>query len=225
MKRIKKTHPPRELLEWLKDNEGLDCSYSALQGKPAHKALKRHLLKEQGYICAYTGIEISEANSHIEHLKPQNSCKQEKGLKKKYLDDVEYHNMVACFPEDGGNVSFGYGAPVKGGWWNESEFVSPCRKNCEKRFIYGWNGEIKFVDGDKAAETTIKILGLGTKRLKDKRSRYIAGFFGFSRKVKDLSQRDAKKLLAVISELPPTGPFKEFCFISEQLLPKYINQP
>lgn len=223
MKRIKKTHPPKELLEWLKDNEGLDCSYRALQGKPAYEALKRHLLKEQGYICAYTGIEISEENSHIEHLKPQTVCKQEKVLDKKYLDDVEYHNMVACFPKNGGDDSLGYGAPVKRSWWNESEFVSPCQADCERRFIYGWKGEIKHLHGDKAAETTINVLGLGTKRLKDKRYKRILGFFGFSRKAKDLSQRDAKKLLAIIGKPNSTGHLTEFCFVFEQLLPKYIK--
>ncbi|MGK7872309.1 MAG: hypothetical protein AB4426_03015 [Xenococcaceae cyanobacterium] len=117
---------------------------------------------------------------------------------------------------------------MKRGWWDAKEFVSPCQADCEKRFSYKWNGKIAPVsEGDTAATKTISILGLGTDGLKDKRRRAIAGFFGFSKKhkTKELSQRNAKALLAVIGKPDSTGRLKEFCFVFEQLLPKYIKQP
>ncbi|MGK7872308.1 MAG: hypothetical protein AB4426_03010 [Xenococcaceae cyanobacterium] len=101
MKRIRKTHPPQDLSDWIKlqqDNE-LECTYEVLQGNPAHVALKTKLLKEQGYLCAYTGLRITSESSHIEHLKPRNKCIG--------LQAVDYRNMVACFPKDGGDTSYG----------------------------------------------------------------------------------------------------------------------
>ncbi|AFY81208.1 retron system putative HNH endonuclease [Oscillatoria acuminata] len=226
MKRIRKTHPPREFLEWLKENEGLDCSYAALQGKEAHIVLKNHLLREQGFICAYTGVSISEEESHIEHIKPQSVCRTVPNPGKTYLEDVEYRNMVACFPQDGGDVSHGYGAPIKGGWWNEEQFVSPCQEDCERRFIYGWRGKISpSQENDTAANTTIDILELNAKSLKDRRYRAIVGFFGFSSKykTKELGQREAKALLTIIGKPNSGGKLQEFCFVFEQLSPKYIK--
>lgn len=226
MKRIRKTHPPREFLEWLKENEGLDCSYAALQGKEAHTVLKNNLLREQGFLCAYTGVSISEEDSHIEHIKPQTVCRKVPNPGNSYLEDVEYRNMVACFPQDGGDVSHGYGAPIKGGWWNEEQFISPCQEDCERRFIYKWGGKVSPAqENDTAANTTIDILGLNAKSLEDRRYRAIVGFFGFSskRKTKELSQRDAKALLTIIDKPDSTGKLSEFCFVFEQLLPKYIK--
>ncbi|MCT7954432.1 retron system putative HNH endonuclease [Laspinema palackyanum] len=226
MKRIRKTHPPREFLEWLKENEGLDCSYAALQGKEAHTVLKTHLLREQGFLCAYTGVSISEDDSHIEHIKPQSVCRTVPNSGKTYLEDVEYRNMVACFPQDGGDVSHGYGAPIKGGWWNEEQFISPCQEDCERRFIYGWRGKVSpSQENDTAANTTIDILELNAKSLQTRRYRAIVGFFGFSskRNTKELSQREAKALLTMIGKPDSTGKLREFCFVFEQLLPKYIK--
>src|SRR5690606_5450635 len=111
VKKISKKNPPKALVDWLRENQGLDQSYGALLGTPAHAALKQQLIREQGYLCAYTGRGITEDTCHVEHLKPQNRCEGR--------EDVEYHNVLACFPADGGDVSHGYGAPVKAGWWEE----------------------------------------------------------------------------------------------------------
>jgi len=230
MKRIRKTHPPSDLSNWIKTQVKLklDCSYNALCGKPEHISLKKQLLKEQGYLCAYTGIRIEEETCHVEHLKPQNICKTEKDerkVKKLYLDDVEYRNIVACFPEDGGDISHGYGAPIKGGWWNEVEFVSPCHEDCERRFSYKKAGKISpFDENDVAAIKTIEVIGLNAQRLIDKRSRSILGFFGLTENSKKkLSKDDAQRLLENIGKPDSTGKLIQFCFVYEQLLPNYIK--
>ncbi|MBK4732795.1 TIGR02646 family protein [Oxynema sp. CENA135] len=225
MRRIRKTHPPKEFLDWLQVNKGLDCSYGALQGKEAHSALKLHLLKEQGYLCAYTGISISVEESHIEHLKPQSLCRNVPNPGNfDYLEDVEYRNMVACFPKDGGDTSYGYGAPIKAGWWDEEEFISPCQEDCERKFSYQWSGKICPTDeNDRAAMTTIENLGLDARRLRERRRKAIKGFFGFGSK-KPLTKKEAKNILGKLGQPDrSTGQLKEFCFVFEQLLPKYIN--
>lgn len=229
MKRIRKTHPPREFLNWINTQieSGLELTYTALEGKPEHLALKKKLLKEQGYLCAYTGLSISLDASHIEHLKPQTVCKNvENPERYRYLDDIEYRNMVACFPKDGGDISYGYGAPVKGGWWNESEFVSPCQEDCEKRFSYKMASKVSPVDeNDIAAKKTIEVIGLNARSLLDKRKSKILGFFGIGKNSsnKPLSKLKAQEFLNTIGKPDSTGKLTEFCFVYEQLLPRYIN--
>ena len=69
MRRIRKTHPPASLRQWINTNKTLpNFNYDALPGAVKND-LKERLLSEQGFLCAYTGLGI-EDNSHIEHLKP-----------------------------------------------------------------------------------------------------------------------------------------------------------
>lgn len=215
MKKISKTHPPVSFRKWLDENRLLDCSYETLVGKPAHIALKKQLLKEQGFLCAYTGLEISESTSHVEHLKPQNKCVDH--------EDVEYRNMVACFPYDGGNKSFGFGAPVKGGWWKPEDFISPLTEECERRFSFAWSGKIRPEPADhKGAKETIKNIGLGHENLKKLRLAAIKGFFGFGGRLAPISKREAEILLRSIDKTDNNGKFRPFCFVLKQLLPLYI---
>ena len=217
MKRVTKSHPPSEFQDWLRDNANLDCSYAALQGKEAHRALKRHLLKEQGYLCPYTGRAISNQTSHVEHIKPQSRCTNG--------EDVEYRNMLACFPADGGDTSYGYGAPVKGSRWNQGKFINPCQQDCERRFVFTWNGKIKpTAEGDSSAHYTISTIRLDHSALQSMRHSAIKGFFGFGRRVKPLSIEKAKLLLPKIDKLAASsGELRPFCFVLKQLLPKYIR--
>lgn len=53
-------------------------------------AIKKSLLEEQGYLCAYCMREISEKSSHIEHWLPQSLCT---GRNKGKL--LAYDNMLA----------------------------------------------------------------------------------------------------------------------------------
>ena len=177
------------------------------------------MLSEQGYLCAYTGRRIDADSSHVEHLKPQTACKGTK-------DDIEYRNMVACFPADGGDVSHGYGAPVKGGWWDESLFISPLCDECERRFRFSWSGHIyPHPQDDAQAATTINKIGLDTESLRKLREARIKGFFGIGVRTRHLalSKRDAEQFLGAIDRPNSQQRLQEFCFVLKQLLPKYIK--
>ncbi|MBU5635906.1 TIGR02646 family protein [Geomonas sp. Red69] len=219
MRRIVKTHAPQQLTKWRNDNKDLNHAYEDMLGTEAHQALKDKLLEEQGGICAYTGRAIDAASSHVEHLKPQNQCVGS--------EDVEYRNVVACFPADGGDTAFGYGAPVKAGWWNEALFVSPLSEECERRFRFTWSGHVYPNPGDhQGATETIKILGLDKEGLRQLRKSRIDGFFGFGARTraKPLSIADARTALARVDEFNGNGRLQEFCFVLKQLLPKFIEQ-
>jgi uncharacterized protein (TIGR02646 family) len=218
MRKIVKTHVPQALSSWRTENRDFNHTYNDLLGTEAHRVLKIRLLEEQGKICAYTGRRINLATSHVEHLKPQNQCAD--------WEDVDYRNMVACFPKDGGDVLHGYGAPVKKGWWDENLFISPLSDDCERRFRFTWSGQIYPDPEDyEGAKKTIEILGLNNKNLCQLRKSRILGFFGFgSRTQKNFLQlKEAKILLNRIDQLNGNGELCEFCFVLKQLLPKYIE--
>jgi uncharacterized protein (TIGR02646 family) len=220
MKRIRKTHPPKEFLEWIQKRRAADqrCNYKSLSGSP-HIKLKEHLLKEQGYICAYTGIRIKKESSHIEHLKPQTQCTDD--------ETIDYYNVVACFPMDGGDTSYGFGAPLnKGDSWKEGEMVSPCDAICETKFSFSWKGKVFPADkDDEVAIKTISRLGLDSQGLRDRRYAAIKVFFGFSSnpRVKKLDKQTARRRLEEIYRQDSSNQFVEYCFVIRQLLYKHIK--
>ncbi|PTY37597.1 TIGR02646 family protein [Saccharospirillum sp. MSK14-1] len=219
MRRITKTHPPRRLTEWRDENSKVNHAYGDLQGTEAFHDLKSKLLQEQGWLCAYTGRLIDAGSSHVEHIKPQCKCAE--------WEDVEYRNVVACFPADGGDLSHGYGAPVKANWWDRQRFVSPLSVDCERRFRFVWSGHIRpNPDGQEDATETIKVLGLDEKTLRQLRKSRIDGFFGFGSRTQNrpLSINEARVALANIESHDSNGRLQEFCFVLKQLLPKYIAQ-
>lgn len=219
MRRIAKTHPPQELNRWREANRDVNHTYRDLMGTQAHAALKDKLLQEQGWLCAYTGKTIQSDSSHVEHIKPQCACGE--------WEDVEYRNVVACFPADGGDVSQGFGAPVKASWWDEPRFVSPLSQDCERRFRFAWSGHIHpNPENHEPARETIKVLKLDGEPLRQLRKARIDGFFGFGARTRarPLSVADAKIAIANIDRFDATGRLQEFCFSLKQLLPKYIEQ-
>jgi uncharacterized protein (TIGR02646 family) len=217
MRKIVKTHAPKQLMRWRSENQDLNHSYRDMLSTEVHQALKDKLLDEQGRICAYTGRAIEGISSHVEHLKPQNQCLD--------WEDVEYRNVVACFPTDGGDTSYGYGAPVKAGWWDEALFVSPLSEDCERRFKFVWSGHVHpSPDDHPGAKETIRVLDLDNDGLRQLRKSRIDGFFGFGSRsrTKPMSVAEARTALANIDQFDSNGRLREFCFVLKQLLPKYI---
>lgn len=219
MRKIAKTHPPQALTAWREANRELNHTYRDLLGTAAHGALKFKLLQEQGWLCAYTGRSIDKDSSHVEHVKPQFECVE--------WEDVEYRNVVACFPIDGGDVSHGYGAPIKASWWDKQLFISPLSVDCERRFRFVWSGRVHANPGGQGcATTTIDVLKLDAASLRQLRKARIDGFFGFGPKTRtrQLSLADARTALANVERRDNNGRLPEFCFVLKQLLPKYIEQ-
>lgn len=219
MRRIAKTHSPQKLSAWRNENQEANHAYRDLLGTEAHTALKNKLLQEQGWLCAYTGRTIESHSSHVEHIKPQCVCSE--------WEDVEYRNVVACFPADGGDRSHGYGAPIKSNWWDEPRFVSPLSEGCERRFRFVWSGLVHpNPELHEPAKETIKALQLDADSLRDLRKARINGFFGFGARTRSrpLSIADARTALANIDRFDGNGRLQEFCFVLKQLLPKYIEQ-
>ena len=128
---------------------------------------------DQGGLCAYTMRRIDSNSSHVEHIKPRSRCRQDlRG------SDLDYTNLVACFPRHDVKGQPRYGARLKDNWWDNdgTEFVSPLQSTCEQVFRFKLNGEIEAINKRTEAITTIDVLGLDHKSLTEDRKRVIEEF-------------------------------------------------
>lgn len=160
---------------------------------------------------------IDDTSSHIEHVKPETVCREEgRG------SDLNYGNLVACFPRDGMRRDYRYGAQCKADWWEDNgrEFVSPLNDNCESRFHFNLEGEINPVDNNPAAVNTIRVLGLDHKSLTEERKNAIEEFiFGAS---DGLSRAEAETAVRRICDVT-AGHFHVFCVAIRDALGEYIR--
>ncbi|MFZ4594219.1 MAG: retron system putative HNH endonuclease, partial [Verrucomicrobiaceae bacterium] len=214
---------PREHSKWCAAHQG-DINFGyGLMTAVHREGVKEALLQEQGWICAYTGRAITKASSHIEHLRPQTPWKAHIGL------DVDYMNLAACWPAPGHEPQSKYGARFKGDWPKPSEdsfFVSPLSVGCEARFEFNFQGHITAKEGDVAAKTTIRKLGLDAPLLTDLRRQEIVGVLG---KTRSLKLADAKARLRALEEQErelkqgANVRLSPYCFALKQSLQKHIR--
>lgn len=115
------------------------------------RELREQLVDEQNELCGYCCGNITENDSHIEHLK----CKDmHKDL------SLKYYNLIASCNED-----TTCGMAKKN---DDSDIVFPTDDDCEQQFEYNYfDGRIIGVT-DKAART-IEILNLNSYSLKEAR--------------------------------------------------------
>lgn len=224
MRRIDKRTEPGEHREWCSRNKG-DINFGYELMDAGHRALlKKALLIEQGWICAYTGRRLADESSHIEHLRPQKAWKEEHRVL-----DVAYSNLVACWPAPGHKPEPEDGARYKDNWpepGQEFLFVSPLNPGCDDRFVFGTKGKISTKPGDKAAEETVRRLGLDGGVLTDLRRIAITSIVG---KDRSLSLADARTRLRDIEtaeqQLKQGDEVKldPYCFAVKQALQKHIR--
>ena len=220
MKYIKKTGPPHSYKIWRSQVRGTGGEdYSQLKN-PQKADLHRNLLKEQGWLCAYTMQRIDLDTSHIEHIKPESVCRLEQvGL------DLDYNNLVTCFPREGMKKRNRYGAPKKDHWWKNDgvDFVSPLHPMCEKRFSFQLDGTISAVNHHFAATQTIQLLGLSHPTLTDVRKRVIDQFLYGPSGDDPLSHAQAHRAKDDICTRSADGCFHEFCVAIRNALDEYLK--
>jgi len=216
MKYINKGGPPHGYRLWCRTVSGTNKeSYTEIPG--AIKALVlAALAKEQGDICAYTMRRIGTTTSHIEHIKPESLCRTDQRG-----SDLDFSNMVACFPRDGMPRDCRYGAQKKGNWWDAKVFVSPLKSSCEKKFRFAMSGAISAVGGNEAAIKTIAVLGLDNGSLTEDRRRAIEELI-YGNGSDPLSKAKAARLRSAIC-LKSGGRYIEFCVALRDALDDYLK--
>jgi uncharacterized protein (TIGR02646 family) len=220
VKFIQKAGCPHAYSSWCAGVAGTEKS-DWREVPPATKAeLLRALVHEQGALCAYTMRRIDNSSAHVEHIKPQSRCRADaRG------SDLDYDNLVACFPRAGMKAAYRYGAQKKENWWanDGAEFLSPLQNTCERFFRFDLDGEISAV-GDRAAGVmTIGVLGLDHPSLVEDRKRVIEEFIYGPRGDEPLSQANALRARGAICIRDGRGYFYEFCVAIRGAVDDYLD--
>ena len=218
MKRVIKGKEPPALTAWKAENHDSpqNLDYGNLPGKVLDK-IKEQMLKEQGYLCGYTMRRLNTVSEcHLEHIEPQNASTR----------DLDYANMLACFPSDGGDTKHGYGAPIKGGVSvNSDNFVSPIHSQVEQRFKYARNGGIATNSAtDEAATNTIKLLKLDNPKLIDLRKAAIEAAGLTRTSDKPLSAMMARRMVQECLQKDANFHFPAFCLVLSHVAEEYASR-
>lgn len=206
---------PQELIDWTAqqhavgvnlhyDNlgqvmiDGVQCDVKA--------AIKQQRLRDQGYLCAYSQWPIDTGESHIEHIIPR-ATSEANGQPEQ---TVEFGNMVACYPLNGGDATLGFGAPIRG---TTPLVATPRQPNCAARFKYTSEGKVgPNPPGDQALRTMIDdVLCLNAPALVARRRAAYRGARIEVGTLDPLSRAAAQRLAAGILGHSPGGRLNPFC--------------
>jgi uncharacterized protein (TIGR02646 family) len=222
MKYIQKTIAPAEYLTWCQTQQtlGVNFNFKSLPN-PEKRILHNALLSEQGFICGYTMKRINKDLSHIEHMKPQHICIQE-GVG----TDLNYFNLIACYPQKGMKANCRYGAQAKDAWWenNGRELLLPLNDSCELRVVFNLKGEISPTRiQTESTNNTISVLKLDDPILTEDRKNAIHEFIYGNNGYELISPEDAN--IAIDNVYKPTDDdhLNEFCIAIHDALYEYID--
>lgn len=197
MKFITKNLEPQAFTDWKAlANADWQPTYGGLQN-PEKGTVHDSLLQEQGFICCYCGRRIGTSDSHIEHLVPQ------------AVDPslaLDYGNMLgSCLRETKENDPLHCGH-ARG---NDCLPVTPLQPDCESRFRFTNDGQIKPADdADDQAKTAIELLALDIDKLQaGRRDAIRLAFHG----IDALAPAEKSSLRATFSERDSQGLFSEYC--------------
>lgn len=147
---------------------GWTPGYTDLQN-PEKTLLHAALIQEQGGVCCYCGRSVSQADSHIEHFRPQES-RPDLAL--------DYGNLHAsCIRETklGNPLHCGH---YKGNGFDEAQHISPLDPDCEVRFLYTREGAIEPACSDDAgAQYMMDLLNLDCAFLNNRRKSALTQVF------------------------------------------------
>ena len=213
MKHVSKGQSPAEFEEWKASaNADWQPTYASLQNPQKH-ALHRSLLAEQGWVCCYCGRRIGQADSHMEHFRPQEA---HPGLA------LSYDNLHAsCLRDTRPGLPLHCGH-AKGGRFDADLHLSPLDPGCEDRFVYTLLGEIGPRElGDPRADYMVDLLKLDIPFLRNRRQEVLrevfdAEFLG-SATQEDLRRlRDGFRTFDVDGQAPDFGHVLA-CFAQQRL--------
>lgn len=145
---IKKGKPPAFWSNFVKRYPKLTYKrlYFGKGGTDLPKAIRQHMLVEQGYLCAYCCKRMDFRHSHNEHIRPQAFYKQE---------SMNYRNLVCSCITQGAKATCGM---RKNNLYDEKRFISPTMHNCERHFSFREDGRI--IGTTKEGKYTVELLNL-----------------------------------------------------------------
>lgn len=213
MKHIEKTAAPTAFLDWkirhgaslqaIGQHAKLLWQYWGHNHEGVKPILKEHLLADQGYICCYCMQRVvNDSSTVIEHLTPKTN--DPLGL------TFDFGNLLAsCHGE--GKTPRPKEMHCDGSKKAQQIFVSPLDTTCEQAFQFTLAGEVLAVTPN--AQTTIAILGLDIKKLKNLREAAIDQELAETQ-----TREEAERRVMALRQKSHTGYFTPFCITLMQVL-------
>ena len=178
MKYSNKGAAPQSFVVWEDSqiNAGVQPTYADLQS-PEKDDVRRTLLQEQDFLCAYCGrgLSVDFSNCHIDHFWPQNYFNGVSGEDRR-LDHSNF--FLSCRPSSlPGKAASSLPrtcGDAKGHWFDLQYYIMPSDQDCEARFRYDGAGGIHPTEHeDRAAQNMIENLNLGDVSLVSDRKKLI----------------------------------------------------
>ena len=209
MKHIAKDGEPKAFADWKAlSNDDWQPTYGDLAGE-LKKAVKKALMAEQGHICCYCERRLNDDDSHIEHFRPQSDPA---------VDPLDFGNLLCSCQNQIKKGEPRHCGNLKDAWFDQHLLVSPLDPDCENRFAFTGDGEIKsLVDNDLAAAETIKNLGLDIPKLNALRSKAIEPFLDDG-----LSHQEMQAFVTGYLNRDASGQFGEFWTTIRYLFGGYV---
>ncbi|SIO58947.1 hypothetical protein [Paraburkholderia phenazinium] len=216
MRFIAKGGEPRALTDWKLANKNTPENLNYNGGGFPRDAVKNALLVEQGYLCAYTMKAIASRDGcHIEHIIAQSVGAEGR-------EDIDYGNMLACFPPSNSTIECPYGAKHKDDYDVVNQpFLSPLNQSVRYVFRFLDDG---IVEGkNDVAVASIEVLNLNCAALRNDRAAAINGFL-LRRNKKVLSAAEARRLAAQVVIPNAEGRLPAFCEAVSQAAVRYAEK-
>ncbi|MFV8908185.1 hypothetical protein ABQ333_23430 [Serratia fonticola] len=233
MKLLNKGAEPRELINWKAENQQTPENLKYGIADFPSEAVRCALLQQQNYLCAYTLVRLkrpeecddnhkTRQSCHIEHILPQTRgelvAKKLAGQQVKDVvnftagEDIDFNNMVACFPPSVDTTHCDFGAKYKGDYdpYDNPNFISPLTPSVETHFTFLSDGSIKAQS--VKGEETIRALQLNHIELCHRRKYVLTGAIypkGIKRPY--ISAAEARRLADEVLRPNADGRLREFC--------------
>lgn len=220
MRYIRKGEEPESFTTWKErqKNRGNPLTWRAFRRRVIVKNdVYDALLREQGYICCYCGMQITRDASHFEHFKPKSNITYGHLV-------LDYTNLlVSCK----GESEEEHRVPVhcghkKDDWYDEHLMVSPLDVNCGSFFRYSASGEIlptDELDKQEAAKTTIEKVGLDIEKLRLMRS---AAIDAALLAIEGLTAEEIQQLAQGYAQPDADGRYTPFCAAIAYIFNQYF---
>lgn len=213
MRYIVKRGTPRPLINWERENQNIPENLVYNKAGFPLAEVREALLEEQSHLCAYTMKRLKRKNEcpggetgyscHIEHWLPQS--------RRVFGEDIDYLNLVACFPPSKANFTCEYGAHRKGSYdplgANQNPLISPLQAAAATSFKYHLDGTVEGKTTE--AKSTIYVMNLNAKILVNDRKAAIQGWL--EPRGKRVSAARARRVAQELTKPDDANCLEEFC--------------
>ncbi len=249
MRRIVKTKEPKE---WCEHRNSQGATFDGDGAKKARDALRAHLLKEQGFLCAYCQRRINTAlpgeveSTRMEHMVSQSVLSgnpkdrlpekdsdrwwfEDKELFYGKLDELTYTNLVLCC--DGNIAGSRYGSQNPDNFHCDRSKGDHCIHFDLRSEVFissiGYGVDGKILSPDSAVQDEFdNMLNLNLSLLRANRKAALEGLCRALTKVLGATWRkaDLEKWLEKVESRGPNGMYMEYSGILSWYLRKKIRK-